>query len=99
MSVKLLAKYLPGGRVAVFPVNRTECGEYQPPTPLGFYPQENWCSYEEEKRSYLAEIEEELELPPMGLERTIGLLAILYPLTRIPEAQATCLSLPDDIPF
>lgn len=103
MSVKLLVKYLPRERVAVLPTNRTECGEFNPPTSRGFYPEEDPLSYYEEKNNYIEEIEEELQLPPMELERVIGRLAILRPLSQRPPSGATdttaVLCLPDEIPF
>lgn len=89
---EILIKHLPNGRVAVY--STYECGSYRPPI-IGQF--RYGCDWYDAVESFLYGVESELALPPMGIERIVGRMAILFPLP--PEPPDTPLSLPDDIPF
>ena len=90
---EILVKHLPNGRVAVY--STYECGSYQPPI-IGKF--RFGCDWYDAVESFLYGVESKLALPPMGIERIVGRMAILFPLP--PETPDTPLDPElDGIPF
>ena len=90
---EILVIRLPKGRVAVF--STYECGSYQPPV-IGEF--RFGCDWYDAVESFLHGVEEKLDLPPMGIERIVKGMAILFPLPPFPAASDDATD-EDDIPF